>query len=102
MSIIAFGIFVICSIVLTNRYMWFMELVMSYMFGSSNEISMLLQVFATIMFPATFFMFMIIGYLTYYFIWRAFKVHMEFKWALILITLLTGVLVWDAYTLVFA
>lgn len=101
MRIFAFSIFIGCALILTNRYMWFMELIMGEMFASGRDISIMLQVFATIMFPATFFMFMFIGYLTYYFIWRAFKVEMELKWALILITGLTVVLVWDAYQLIF-
>lgn len=101
MRIVAFSIFIVCALILTNRYMWFMELVMHFMFADDEQLSFVLQLFATVMFPATFFMFMIIGYLTYYFIWRAFKVEMEFKWALILITVLTCILVWDAYNLIF-
>lgn len=101
MRIFAFSIFIVCSLILTNRYMWFMELVMGAMFADGEPLSFLLQLFATVMFPATFFMFLFIGYLTYYFIWRALKVEMELKWALLLITALTGVLVWDAYNLIF-
>ena len=101
MAFFAFSIFIGCALILTNRYMWFMELVMGYMFNEGEQLSLVLQLFATFMFPATFFMFMIIGYLTYYFIWRAFNVQMEFKWALVLITALSAVLVFDAYNLIF-
>lgn len=99
--IYAFSIFIICALVLMTGYMTFMELVLSSMFLQGETGSMLLQLFATVMFPATFFMFMMIGYLTYYFIWRAFNVHMEIKWALILNICLAGVLVLDAYQIIF-
>lgn len=101
MGYIAFTVFSGCSLILMVGYMKFMENVLPYIFVENSDSSIVLQLFVMVMFPATFFMFMIIGFLTYYFIWRAFKVYMEFKWAVVLILLLTTVLIWDTSRLLF-
>lgn len=78
-----FGFIVYCivSVVLTIGYGWLMNVMLQAMFDAS-VMTTTFKLFAIIMFPSTFALFMLMVFLTYHFIARAMNMYVDLKWAL--------------------
>lgn len=77
-------VFSVVSIMLTFAYTRLMNVMLHAIFGS-GEPTMLFKVFATLMFPSSFALFLLMVFLTYHFIARALKMYVDMKWALYMI-----------------
>lgn len=80
-----FGLAVFCivSAILTVGYSMLMNIVITAIDGET--LTFTFRIFAVVMFPATFALFLLMVFLTYHFIARAMNMYVDLKWALYVI-----------------
>lgn len=84
MNRFGFAVYCIVSVILTVGYCALMNIMLNAIF-EGDTITMTFKVFAVLMFPSTFALFMLMVFLTYHFIARAMNMYVDLKWALYVI-----------------